>query len=861
MGGIDAQRGFIYQSIVAIIECLEKTGWDAVKIEPHSELDKIDILLYEEEKEIEAIQVKSSKNAFERSAVRVWLESLKADAPENGEICLYLVGDSFTPSCEDYIRKNKEIKIISFDYLEDICLGKLHKYIEENGWAKNLCLQDLELIDASIFYKIHKNSINSKPLIRSAFNEAFIRALPIHGIPQIVSNALPMKPEVGLIGRNCIVQQIRHLLDMQERFVLISGIGGIGKSAIMKQISNDIFSEEKEDCHIAWINCSGNLNEDLLVLREGFKIPKSYSREDALNFIIKELKSMNGNLYLFLDNMDYSRQDYELLNALRKQVYIVATARQSVKGFSCIAVDALEENDAIELFYAYYELDRNRQYIDEVRKIINDYSVNSHTLLIELLAKAAGTFWGTLVDFRKKLEERGYLGVSQIKFDTGRFDNTTIQDCVVKLYDTFELNEVEKRIMNLFTLFSPDVNICGFIVEWVNFDENEVNNLVKRGWLNKTGDGFSIHQIIKDSITTQRQNRNERVVLEEYGDLLSKIAEIESYIPLDLEFSKARERMTIAIDIEKYLKKLMKEMLLNESLSDTDLHKFDSYTTIELNIGLMLYERGESKIAMDYFKDALFFRTQVFGFDNIGVANVYNNMGLALMDLFDYNNAFFVFKKAQPIYEREYGAKHERVSALYNNLAMLCSKNNDYTQALEYGSKALSIIEDTSGHYTVSTAKAYNTVGEIINSLHDFDKALRYEETARDIFETVLGSEHPNTALVYSGIGVLYSEKKEYEKAAEYFMKAMGIMERVLGTEHRETAILYCNISDMYYDQGDYSKAIEYSTKALFIYNKKYGPAHPYTDYEQFHIKEMKDKMNESNNCSMRTIGKNEKQL
>ena len=43
MSGQDAQRGFIYQTIVAMIECLDKTDWDAIKLEPETEDDKVEI--------------------------------------------------------------------------------------------------------------------------------------------------------------------------------------------------------------------------------------------------------------------------------------------------------------------------------------------------------------------------------------------------------------------------------------------------------------------------------------------------------------------------------------------------------------------------------------------------------------------------------------------------------------------------------------------------------------------------------------------------------------------------------------------------------------------------------------------------
>ena len=92
-GGIIANRGFIFQAIVAEIQCLERNDWNSIKVEPETNFDKVDIMLYQDGKILSAIQVKSSKNPFERSDVKKWLEKLRADAAEVEEICLYLVGD------------------------------------------------------------------------------------------------------------------------------------------------------------------------------------------------------------------------------------------------------------------------------------------------------------------------------------------------------------------------------------------------------------------------------------------------------------------------------------------------------------------------------------------------------------------------------------------------------------------------------------------------------------------------------------------------------------------------------------------------------------------------------------------------
>lgn len=178
-GGVNAQRGFIFQSVIAMIECLERDDWNRVKIEPESENDKVDIMLYKDDEILSAEQIKSSQFAFCYYDVKEWLEKLKKDVPLASKYCLYLVGDKFTDGCRDFLREhNEEIKVVSSKHLTDICTGKLARYVKKKGLGREITVNDLELIDNSLFSKIFRNSISKEPLSRTAFEVAFQRALP-----------------------------------------------------------------------------------------------------------------------------------------------------------------------------------------------------------------------------------------------------------------------------------------------------------------------------------------------------------------------------------------------------------------------------------------------------------------------------------------------------------------------------------------------------------------------------------------------------------------------------------------------------------------------------------------------------------
>ena len=45
-GGEVGSRGYIFQSIVALMDCLGRYDWDEIKVEPKTDQDKVDIQLY-----------------------------------------------------------------------------------------------------------------------------------------------------------------------------------------------------------------------------------------------------------------------------------------------------------------------------------------------------------------------------------------------------------------------------------------------------------------------------------------------------------------------------------------------------------------------------------------------------------------------------------------------------------------------------------------------------------------------------------------------------------------------------------------------------------------------------------------------
>lgn len=91
MSGPSAIRGFLLQSLVAILDSLRTADWHSVTLEPSTHDEKIDIL-WKFPSRMRAHQVKHSINRISATDVEKWAGELKASAPSGCELELTLLG-------------------------------------------------------------------------------------------------------------------------------------------------------------------------------------------------------------------------------------------------------------------------------------------------------------------------------------------------------------------------------------------------------------------------------------------------------------------------------------------------------------------------------------------------------------------------------------------------------------------------------------------------------------------------------------------------------------------------------------------------------------------------------------------------
>ena len=509
----------------------------------------------------------------------------------------------------------------------------------------------------------------------------------LKSIPRCLTPVPMVDQSVGLVGREEKLNTVIEMLEGKRRLALVSGLGGIGKTAIMQWVCNDL--KEKGN-YVAWIDCGSSLKEDLLTLCNAFGIPVE-DPDAAYDMIINAVKiQLDGSLYLFLDNLARKPDDSEIgvLNSLN--AHIMITSRQKYRAFPSVDLDVLEPGDALTMFYKYYNGDSDRPHVEHARNIV--ISVERHTLLIELLAKAAARFGGTLEDFANNLAEKGVFGVFKRKLVAAHEgnENRTIEDCVMKLYEISGLSKEQQRIMKLFSIFTPEKEIYWKVPEWAGLDLDAVDELVERAWLGRTGleNNYTIHQIIKDSLTRQLKNSGEVLIIEEeYNDLLEEVTDTDNYIPRNLEYIRVRERLILAEDIADYLAERTARMLTTGVIPEQEEGLFVKTAALYNNMALVFRAQGEYEKALVYYEKALAIRERVLGPEHPSTATTYNNMAGVFRTQGEYEKALGYYEKALTVYKMKLGEAHpytQDTQLSVKSMKLLIELGIDEEQLMEF---------------------------------------------------------------------------------------------------------------------------------------------------------------------------------
>jgi len=329
----------------------------------------------------------------------------------------------------------------------------------------------------------------------------------------------------SILHREEETNELVQRLTNDQRIVMISSSAGLGKTKLARAVC---YALESRFDHLAWLTYDGSLENQLLTLRI---LEQNPDRKNRL-FQIKEfLNTTEKTVLIVLDNVNDipSRADLQTIAAFSPSVRILITSRlPEIKGMDVFLLNALPLESCTDIFYLHYKLDPNREQKETAQTLIN--SVGRNTFLVELIARSAQAEGEQLNNVWERMHEHGFA-FSHVRLATERPTNAqTLQEHVKALYEMAGLDEAKQRILRVFSVLPHSTPIPVQIKSWMPCDINDLNWLVERGWLQQNELGYTMHQLLQESIRLQT-----RATLEDCQGLIDSFSDWD-FIPGNLPY-------------------------------------------------------------------------------------------------------------------------------------------------------------------------------------------------------------------------------------------------------------------------------------------------------------------------------------
>ena len=637
------------------------------------------------------------------------------------------------------------------------------------------------------------------------------------------------------LGREAELADIGRKFDSDDKYVVLSGLGGMGKSELAVRFAMTRWGGESYFV-LFTKNWKQTVLENIAPRIRGLN-RDTPDEERIYRDVMAELRSRGPEELLIIDNVD---DEAASLNQLKRELSqlslrVLVTTRSDAE--HAITVAQLRDEELFRLF----EQHESNATPEEQRALID--AVDGHTLTVDLMARAlrphrraatAEKLLKNLADTTIRKVDTAYPG--------GPAQAKIIEHLKV-VFRVVELEEEEQELLRYATLLPAGGMDDKLFTAPLDEDmDDTLDDLTAKGWLSWNNDTLTIHPVIRKVCQEELKPTDENCgkflegIIAQYDEKeydrerYRQMAELLTNASLWLEDDRgnwALEGGERWRDVGDYKQAQVCSIRAMEKLEQNPEADQAQLAMAVNNVGVTYGDLGDHRQALEYLKKALAIREQVLPADHPYLAASYNNVGLTYGHLGNHRQALEYQKKALSIQEQVLPADHPDHAASYNNVGLTYDALGDHRQALEYHKKALAIYEQVLPADHPNLATSYDNVGLTYDALGDHSKAQEYRKKALEILEKVLPADHPNLAASYNNVGYTYGYLGDHGQALEYHKKALAIYEQVLPAGHPDLAISYNNVGYAYGNLGVHRKALEYQKKAMEIREQVLPADHP----------------------------------
>jgi tetratricopeptide (TPR) repeat protein len=609
-------------------------------------------------------------------------------------------------------------------------------------------------------------------------------------ISQPLSSAgLPAKrPE--FVGREAKIVEINKILG-QERIMVLRGEGGIGKTAVAREVAAWQAGRDRYPGGVVWVDLEAggtlaNIQEEIGVGFFGEEFRRATGDRQAL---IREHVEEKPAL-LVLDNYDTVLQDATILRFVQElpgESRFLLTCRERVVTGKTIWVKELADKEARELFFGWAR--KNGWDGHQQGASVKDICIllGNMPLAIELIApQAAELPLGRL----KERIERGLHAIADDRPDLPRRQRS-IEACLLISYDALT-RESSKHLFARLSVFNDGAaqdaipEVCA-IQSW----EDGAAELVRKGLVRFDKQRYTMHPLVRQYAKERLEEAGERLQYEER--VMKYFLQLAYHVRYILYPGEDAQDASKTIELE------LKNMLAGQAwcIRQGNWHEAFRYAgALDDPLGAFGYWNDRVEV----LHKGLHAAERIGNHEWMGIAHL--SLGIVHQNMGNYPEARRFYGQSLKT-ARELENKGMMGSNFYH-LGEVAEYQGEYPTAQDYYERCLQIERETQNpQWEVMTL---NRLGDIAFYQDELDSARDYHKQALRLARQLKDRDGIGTSL--HNLGNIYRQQRDYKRAEKYFRQALRRKQQV-GHKTGKAAALG-QLGDIALLQKDYTKAEQY---------------------------------------------------
>lgn len=611
----------------------------------------------------------------------------------------------------------------------------------------------------------------------------------------------------GFIGRQDGIQYIYDEIVEGKGKMLLSGVGGLGKTELAKAFLHQIATTEISKTGIeviAWVPYhAANLCQSLQ-----YALHFRCELDEVWTVVQDMAADYNNRLLFVIDNIDVLERDEYLLKLAALPCRILITSRcKMFPGISkTMNLGPLDLGDCRDLFYHHY---RFKEYDNEILNDIIELSARL-TIMIVFMAKVAYVEGLTLRKLYNLLIEKGYkLSDEDVSCEHERMQND--EPIIEQMKILFSITSYSPDDIHLLTFISLIPNLEFDFPKskrWFAVKKNShLLKLFEIGMLEHITKSkkhiYWMHSVIAAAIREQQKDQLYDLS-RPFIDILSE--ELGSGMSIGKEHEK-----TYLIPFSWSVADIMENHWSNED---------DIYFL--LCLFHLCFACSNYKLCETLINKVLEVQTNPENeFSYMDLVYAYSNKADLLLQFARTAEAAEVLNKIEAIFDANHAPEEERncIAVQYGTLYQFRA---DYPKSRIYFQKCIDMaLNSTAETKNKDLAIACSNMGRMLLDCGEFWDAYQYMMQAIEVND---GDEDDADQIIsYCILANICSELvgigyESYEQDAEAaFQKVIKFREKNLGKHHADTAVVYHDYAAFLLKIGKFDLALSYNEKADVI--------------------------------------------